>query len=83
MTTKEKIKALLVDRGMFDSQAEQVLAIAIPKMEEVMPGRITWERPSEEYPDQIYTLLWMQVKGIAKEWIAENKPEAWYRPMFD
>lgn len=81
MTTREKLKKMLVDNGMFENQAEKVLEIAIPKIAAATP--ITWDRPAEEYPEPLYNIMWFYVKTAAKEWIAENAPEAWYRPMFD
>jgi hypothetical protein len=84
MTTKEKLKDMLVQNGMFEKQAEKVLDIAIPRIEALPPReRITWDRPAEEYPDVLYKIMWSEVKQAAKEWLAENAPEAWYRPIFD
>ncbi len=31
MTTKEKLKKMLTDRGMFDDQADEVLTEVIPR----------------------------------------------------
>jgi len=84
MTTKEKLSKMLVDNGMFENQANKVLDIAIPRIEAATPRyRFTWDRPAEEYPDILYKIMWFEVKKAAKEWLAENAPEAWYRPMFD
>jgi hypothetical protein len=84
MTTKERLKDMLVQNGMFEDQAEKVLEIAIPRIESADPNyRITWNRPADEYPEPVYKSMWLYVRAAAKEWLAENAPEAWFRPMFD
>lgn len=84
MTTRGKLREMLTSRGMFDSQAEEVLKIAIPRIESTTPShRITWDRPANEYPKEVYNAMWLFLRTAAKEWIAENAPDAWFRPMFD
>ncbi|MFZ2310449.1 MAG: hypothetical protein WAW11_02805 [Patescibacteria group bacterium] len=84
MTTREKLIKMLVDNGMFESQAKKVLEIAIPKIEEATSNHdFTWDRPAEEYPESLYEIMWICVKATAKDWLAENAPQAWFRPMFD
>ncbi|MFH1677785.1 MAG: hypothetical protein ABH888_03170 [Patescibacteria group bacterium] len=83
MTTKEKLRKMLTDRGMSDNQADEVLKEAIPQIEGLTPGyKITWDRPASEYPDVVYNVLWLSLCDAAKKWIDANAPEAWYRPMF-
>lgn len=83
MNTKQKLESMLIKRGMFDSQVESIMKIAIPELNELV-GRydITWDRPSDEYPDVIYNILFIAIKPIALKWINENKPKAWFKPMF-
>ena len=84
MTTREQLRKMLVDKGMSENQAEKVLEIAIPKIEEASPNyQVTWDRPAKEYPDVVYKVMWLHVKEAAKEWLAEHAPNAWFRPMFD
>lgn len=84
MTTKEKMKKMLTDKGMSDSQADAVLKEAIPKIESLNPDyRITWDRSASEYPDMIYDAMWPLLRAAAREWIEKNLPEAWFRPMFE
>jgi hypothetical protein len=83
VTTKEKLTKMLVDNGMFDDQAKKVMEVAIPRIEALTPDyKITWDRPAEEYPDPVYAAIWLHLRGIALEWIDENIPKAWFRPMF-
>ncbi len=84
MTTKERLKKMLTDRGMFDSQADAVLKEVIPQIESLTPGyRITWDRPANEYPDAVYNVMWLPLRDAALKWIDKNMPQAWFRPMFE
>lgn len=84
MTTKDKLKSLLVERGVFEEDAEAVLKEAIPRIEGLVPNyQITWNRPADEYPPQLYVAWWMELKTVARSWIAKNTPNAWFRSMFD
>lgn len=84
MTTKEKLKKMLIDCGMLDSQADEVLGEAIPQIESLTPNyRITWDRPASEYPDALYNAMWLPLRDAALKWIDKNAPQAWFRPMFE
>ena len=83
MTTIKKLESMLVNNGMFQPQAEEVIKIAIPKLNELSGGyKITWDRPADEYPQAMYNLMFIAVKPIALKWIEENCPYAWYKDMF-
>lgn len=82
-TTREKLKKMLTDRGMFDSDADKVLENVIPQIESMGPMyKITWNSPADGYPDTFYNLIWLLLRKTALKWIDENVPEAWFRPMF-
>lgn len=84
MSTRERFEKMLYDHGMFPDQAKQVMSVAVPEMDAILPDyRITWDRPAEEYPEPFYTSGWLTVRKIAAKWIEENCPKAWFRPMFD
>ena len=83
MTTQQKFESMLVERGMFESQAKKVMEIAKPMFVQAMPDyRFTWDRPAKEYHDVIYNTGFFIVKRAAIQWIDENLPEAWFRPIF-
>jgi hypothetical protein len=83
MTTREKLEEMLVHNGMFDTQAKKVMDIAIPELNNILDDyTITFDRPASEYPNAIYTILFLYIKPIALKWIEENCPLAWYKPMF-
>ena len=84
MTTKEKLKKMLTDRGMFDDQADEVLKEAIPQIESITPDyRITWDRPASDYDNEFYNAMWISLCYAALKWIDKNAPQAWFRPMFE
>ena len=83
MTTQQKFESMLIERGMFESQATKVMEIAKPMFVEAMPNyKFTWDRPAEEYPDAVYTVGFLIVKRAAIQWIDEYLPRAWFRPIF-
>jgi len=85
MTTRQKLESMLVATGMFESQAKQVMDVAIPELNKQSPGgyNITWDSDASGYPDMLYALWFMSVKIVALKWIDANCPKAWFRPMFD
>lgn len=84
MTTREKLEDMLINCGMFDSQAKEVIDISIPELDEVAGNyRITFDRPANEYPEPIFDILFLHIKPIALKWIKQNKPEAWFKGVFE
>jgi hypothetical protein len=83
MNTLEKFEQMLVDNGMSENQAKQVMHLAIPEIDKLSGiYKITWDRPASEYPESIYRVLWITIKQVAIKWIDKNLPAAWFRPMF-
>ena len=83
MTVREKLESMLVANGMFENQAKEVIDLSIPKLNELADDyTITFESPSNQYPDMIYNLWYITIKPIALKWIDDNKPMAWFREMF-
>jgi hypothetical protein len=83
MTTREKLITMVMRLGMFESQAIEVVDLAIPELDKIVPEyQMTWNLPSEGYPDILYNLMMVTVKPIGLKWLEENKPEAWCKLMF-
>lgn len=83
MTTREKLEGMLVANGMSESQAKEVMDIAIPQLNEIVEDySITWDRDSFEYPSITYPILFQSIKPIALTYIEDKCPNAWFRPMF-
>ena len=78
---QEKIKDMLIENGMFDGQADQVLDLLIDDLAaRSMTGR--WNDDIEGYHSQLLAVIWRSARRIALGWIDENLPQAWFRPMF-
>lgn len=89
MTVREKLESMLVSNGMFESQAKEVMEMAMPLLNNEMGVdegqpiyKLTYDRPAKEYPDFLYPILFDRLKPIALQWIDKNKPAAWFREMF-
>lgn len=83
MTTRERFEKMLFDMGVFENQATQIMELAIPRFSEVLPEyQVTWDRPSDEYPNAFYNVGFSIVKEAALEWIDKNLPQAWFRGLF-
>ncbi len=82
MTTREKLESILQSRGLFPQQAKEVMDICVND-EQLNSSHISWNQPSEGYPDSLYSVLMMRIGEITLEWIDQNNPLAWFRPMFD
>lgn len=83
MTVKEKLEGMLIQNGMFESQAKEVMELSIPELNTLLGDyKITFNTLASEYPNVIYDILFLSIKPIALKWIEANKPEAWFKPMF-
>jgi hypothetical protein len=81
MTFEDKIKAMLVEHGMWDDQAEAVVEML--KADEINKSMVhRWNDDVEGYPLSVLTILWMKAKHAAIEYIDTNCPEAFFRSMF-
>jgi len=84
LTVQGKFERMLTDRGLSKNQAQEVLEQSIPEMNEVVEDyNISFNSPHDAYPDVIYTILFLYLKEKTLKWIIENKPQAWFRPMFE
>ena len=81
MTFREAMIQEMTKRGMFLQQAEQVIDKEIAENKnESMEGR--WFENIHAYPEGLVNVVWVGVKQSAYEWIEENAPMAWFKPMF-
>lgn len=68
MTTKEKLIQMCVDNGMFEEDASNVLDIAMVEIDKDSSCKTTWNRPSNEYSDEAYAVMFSIVKKVVLEW---------------
>ena len=80
-TTKEKCISFLTNNGLWPQESEQVFEAAKPRLE-VGGYQMTWDRPANEYPNALYAVMFITLKAVALEWIDQNKPMHFARPMF-
>jgi len=83
MTTfKTFIMNRLTDHGMWPKDAETIFErVKDHEINQSITQR--WNDQVDEYPKVMSETLWMGAKSIALEWIDENQPEAFYRPLFE
>jgi hypothetical protein len=74
------LRAKLFGRGLFEDQADAILASLVNQKDHVMSGR--WNDRADGYPGLMIAALWMDAKAAALEWIDKNAPCHWARPMF-
>lgn len=78
ITVKQALISNLVNTGMSESQASEVVNIT----KEQIGNDLRLEDSIHSY-DEVIIQLWISsVRKCALNWIEENKPEAWYKPMF-
>jgi hypothetical protein len=83
MTTfKEALIEDLTSSGFSPDQALEVFSQLVERPEQAsMKGR--WDEDYTGYPAPIFSILLVAIRNIAFEYIKENMPNAWFRPIFD
>lgn len=69
----------LISMGMSDSQAEESLDYAIKKHKQEGDTYVDFDG---DYPKFMVSIVILTLKPYLLEWIEENKPQAWFKPMF-
>lgn len=81
MTVSEWCRAQLKKNGMSQDQAEACLSLFVKSdLAEPMLGR--FEQELDQFVNVELAALVGNLKLFALEWIDENCPRAWFRPMF-
>ncbi len=82
-TIEQEIRDLLFSCGIVSENAADCIVesaranVANEAMQE------KWQDRAADYPSMLIDALWLSTKHHALEWILENAPQAWYRPMFE
>lgn len=79
-TVRQVMKDMLVNNGMFEEQADEVMKVAERDIDSMNEN---WGKEADSYPKVIITLTQSHVKRITLKWINENAPEAWFKPLFE
>ena len=82
MKWHEWIVNRLMDNGMSREDAIQVFeVIKTSPVHEVMKGR--WDTFVIDYAAPVQTAIWIAARRTALKWIEQNRPDAWYKSMFE
>ena len=81
MAIEEKIKELLASNGLSSRQCDEVLQL-LKDDEANAPMKDRWTDNVDDYLPSVIDVLWIGAKDKALEYIDENCPQAWFRPMF-
>lgn len=81
VTFEQRVTEQLVASGLFPDQAGEILSRA--KVDLSLKAMVDrWNETTEDYPDVVFTALWLSIERIALQWIDANAPQAWFRPLF-
>jgi len=81
MTFNEVMKKMLVERGMFPQQADQVLALSKGHvLLDDMEGRM--DEQTDRYPASVLAATWTALRTIALDWIEDRQPDFRFKYMF-
>lgn len=81
MTFRKQLTAWLVERGMFDHDAAEVVREAEQGDPSFVSMKDRMSDDVEEYPAAIFGTLTIALRADALRWIDEHCPAAWYRPI--
>jgi hypothetical protein len=79
MTVNEFLCMKLMEHGMNDHQAHEVLDYMIHD-QEIPQFSYRAGDPIEAYDKD---MIWAACRVSARRWIVENYPRAWFRPFFE
>jgi hypothetical protein len=84
MTTQDRLIKMLIACGFAAQQAEQVLELAKPKLNELAGGyAITFHANENQYPEMMYSLWFETIRPTALDWLNQNQPNAWFKGVFE
>jgi len=91
-TTLDKIKTMvrtansgsdLLTPSMVDDVMPKVIEAINNQASKIGYDGFTYNRPQQEYPDTIYSLLWMStIRETVLAYLEEKCPMAWFKPMY-
>jgi hypothetical protein len=73
------LRTQLYNSGLFENQADAILKNVVSRKDS-MSGR--WNDPVSGYPPGMTNVLWVSAKAEALNWIDNNMPMHWARPLF-
>ena len=80
MNVQDKLLSMLIERGMFESQANDVIEL-VKVSGKAGSMRDNWLKDIDGYPEIVVSVLWAITKDIAIKWVEDNKPDAWFKGL--
>ena len=77
-TVEETIKSLLIEHGLFEKEADEVIGELKNRVEN---RSVRWNEAHNAYPDTVIWALSLNAKAEAVRWIDTNCPQHWARGM--
>lgn len=86
-TTQQALEDKVYSCGVFESDAHNIVELAKPIIDSFNKAHadgyeITWDRPAEEYPPELYNVLLKMVAPVAVKYAEEHRPMAWWKSVF-
>jgi hypothetical protein len=79
----EELKGMLLNNGLADSQAQDILEKFVAQAENDTKKVLSSSKDKGDYPLMVYSLVWVDVKRFVLLWARDNCPMAWWLPVFD
>jgi len=84
MTVKTRLVEMCKRKGMDEDTAIKVVNLSIAKIKLRVKGYDwKWNDPVTQFPEKLYDAMFSTVKAVARKWIEENRPDAWFRGEFE
>lgn len=91
MTLRERIRsmvmtangnAVVMDRKLANQVMPEVLKCLNEKSFDIGHDQFDYDRPSDEYPDILYTALWIYVRPVVFAFLEEHHPNFHHRSSY-
>jgi hypothetical protein len=82
MTLRIQLEQLITSRGVSEKDAEEIVQLAIMQDNDSSELNVKFDDDKADYPTSVLRAVYFSFKPYIVKWIDQNKPQAWYRPMF-
>ena len=85
MTTREKLIQNIKRCGVSGKDTKEIMEFIAPNMNKKMQEdgtTIDWSSDANGYIEPIDNMVFLMAKPFIAEWIEENCPQEWFKPMF-
>lgn len=91
MTFREKIKHMVMTaNGIHEFMLDETAEAMMPRIEAAINNKafeldhagFEYSRSADEYAPILYAALWPYIKPVVLQYLEENLPGVWFKPMF-